>query len=189
MFHDAENTGKQDVGDLYNAPVQTPYHSTTKTVDQRTSSSSLTKENGALGLLASAYGDSSDSEEEDHKGLDNPVSDEVACVLEASSFVTDGNDEAGNGLSSALNSQGLTCEKGKEVDVSHANLSKGGNASSVEITLPFIPRSDDDFSRLHVFCLEHAAEVEQRLHPIGGINIMLLCHPGKQTKPQVLRKK
>lgn len=169
----SENTGKQDVGDLYNAPVQTPYHSTTKTVDQRTSSSSLTKENGALGLLASAYGDSSDSEEEDHKGLDNPVSDEV----EASSFVTDGNDEAGNGLSSALNSQGLTCEKGKEVDVSHANLSKGGNTSSVEITLPFIPRSDDDFSRLHVFCLEHAAEVEQRLHPIGGINIMLLCHP------------
>ena len=185
MFHDAKNTGKQDVVDLYNAPVQTPYHSTTKTVDQRTSSSSLTKENSALGLLASAYGDSSDSEEEDHKGLDNPVSDEV----EASSFVTDGNDEAGNGLSSALNSQGLTCEKGKEVDVSHANLSKGGNTSSVEITLPFIPRSDDDFSRLHVFCLEHAAEVEQRLHPIGGINIMLLCHPGKQTKPQVLRKK
>ncbi|KAG2329630.1 hypothetical protein Bca52824_000810 [Brassica carinata] len=170
-----ENIGKQDVGYLYNAPVQTPYHSTTTTCDQRTSSSSLPKENtdnGVLGLLVSAYGDSSDSEEEDHKGLNNTVSDEVACVLD-----TDGNDEARDGLSSALNSQRLTCEKGKEVDVSHANLSKGGNTSLAEITSPFIPRYDDGFSRLHVFCLEHAVEVEQRLQPIGGINIMLLCHP------------
>ncbi|KAL6997053.1 hypothetical protein U1Q18_007175 [Sarracenia purpurea var. burkii] len=38
-------------------------------------------------------------------------------------------------------------------------------------------RSDEDSSRLHVFCLQHAAEVEQQLRPIGGSHILLLCHP------------
>ncbi|CAL5375156.1 unnamed protein product [Camellia sinensis] len=44
-------------------------------------------------------------------------------------------------------------------------------------TMSFAPRSDEDSSRLHVFCLQHAAEVEQRLRPIGGAHILLLCHP------------
>ncbi|URD78515.1 C2H2 zinc finger protein [Musa troglodytarum] len=37
--------------------------------------------------------------------------------------------------------------------------------------------SDKDSSRMHVFCLEHAAEVEKQLQPIGGVHMMLLCHP------------
>ncbi|RWW07651.1 hypothetical protein GW17_00028956 [Ensete ventricosum] len=37
--------------------------------------------------------------------------------------------------------------------------------------------SDKDSSRLHVFCLEHAAEIEKQLQPIGGVHMMLLCHP------------
>lgn len=44
--------------------------------------------------------------------------------------------------------------------------------------MPFTPRSDEDSSRMHVFCLEHAVEVEQQLRSIGGVHIMLLCHPG-----------
>ncbi|GMP34016.1 hypothetical protein CsSME_00007074 [Camellia sinensis var. sinensis] len=44
-------------------------------------------------------------------------------------------------------------------------------------TMSFALRSDEDSSRLHVFCLQHAAEVEQRLRPIGGAHILLLCHP------------
>ncbi|GFZ11958.1 relative of early flowering 6 [Actinidia rufa] len=44
-------------------------------------------------------------------------------------------------------------------------------------TVPFASRSDEDSSRLHVFCLQHAAKVEQQLRPIGGARIMLLCHP------------
>uniref|UniRef100_A0A1J3JIY4 Lysine-specific demethylase REF6 n=1 Tax=Noccaea caerulescens TaxID=107243 RepID=A0A1J3JIY4_NOCCA len=191
-----QSTEKHDVGYLYNVPVQTTGHSV-KTGDQRSSTTSLTKahkEDGALGLLATAYGDSSDSEEEDHKSLDVPISDGVtrkcdqegSCVFEASSFDTYGNEEATVGQSSDFNVRG----KGKEVDVSHATsnsslscanehnrLSKSGNTSLLEITLPFIPKSDDDSSRLHVFCLEHAAQVEQQLRPIGGIHIMLLCHP------------
>ncbi|KAG7954364.1 hypothetical protein I3843_11G012400 [Carya illinoinensis] len=39
------------------------------------------------------------------------------------------------------------------------------------------PRSDEDSSRMHVFCLEHAVEVEQQLRSIGGVHILLLCHP------------
>ncbi|CAH2064856.1 unnamed protein product [Thlaspi arvense] len=146
-----------------------------KTGDQRTLTTSLTKahkEDGALGLLASAYGDSSDSEEEDHKGLDAILSEESKYdqngPYEASSFGTDG--------------QRLSCGKGKGVvegsnATEHDRLSNDGSTSLLEIALPFVPRSDDDSSRLHVFCLEHAAEVEQQLLPIGGIHIMLLCHP------------
>ena len=44
--------------------------------------------------------------------------------------------------------------------------------------MSFAPRSDDDYSRIHVFCLEHAVEVEQQLRPVGGVNMLLLCHPG-----------
>ncbi|CAL9188394.1 unnamed protein product [Musa hybrid cultivar] len=36
---------------------------------------------------------------------------------------------------------------------------------------------DKDSSRMHVFCLEHAAEVEKQLQPIGGVHMMILCHP------------
>ncbi|KDO69371.1 hypothetical protein CISIN_1g0010001mg, partial [Citrus sinensis] len=43
--------------------------------------------------------------------------------------------------------------------------------------MSFAPRSDEDSSRMHVFCLEHAVEVEQQLRPIGGVDIFLLCHP------------
>lgn len=43
--------------------------------------------------------------------------------------------------------------------------------------MSFAPRSDEDYSRIHVFCLEHAVEVEQQLRPIGGVNMLLLCHP------------
>ncbi|KAJ8751992.1 hypothetical protein K2173_001018 [Erythroxylum novogranatense] len=41
----------------------------------------------------------------------------------------------------------------------------------------FGQRSDEDSSRMHVFCLQHALEVEQQLRPIGGVHILLLCHP------------
>lgn len=151
------------------------------TGDQRTSTATVTKahkEDGALGLLASAYGDSSDSEEEEHKGIDGVTSQNGASSHEAPAFGTDGNEEATtDGRTSDHSSERLSCGKGKGV----AEGSNGGSASVLEVTLPFVSSSDDDSSRLHVFCLEHAAEVEQQLRPFGGINIMLLCHPGKSS--------
>ncbi|KAL5991233.1 hypothetical protein ACLOJK_012140 [Asimina triloba] len=44
--------------------------------------------------------------------------------------------------------------------------------------IPFVQRSDKDSSRMHIFCLEHAIEVEKKLRQIGGAHVMLLCHPG-----------
>ncbi|XP_074381751.1 lysine-specific demethylase JMJ705-like isoform X2 [Apium graveolens] len=32
-------------------------------------------------------------------------------------------------------------------------------------------------SRSNVFCLQHAFEVEQKLLPLGGVHMLLLCHP------------
>ncbi|CAN6585486.1 unnamed protein product [Malus baccata var. baccata] len=44
-------------------------------------------------------------------------------------------------------------------------------------SMSFHPGCDEDSSRMHVFCLEHAVEVEQQLRSIGGVHILLLCHP------------
>ncbi|KAM0883102.1 hypothetical protein ACQ4PT_031848 [Festuca glaucescens] len=40
-----------------------------------------------------------------------------------------------------------------------------------------IMKFDKDSSRMHVFCLEHAVEVEKQLQAIGGANVILLCRP------------
>lgn len=68
-------------------------------------------------------------------------------------------------------------------DSNFSPLTKKARSSSnaidpFENTMSFAPRSDVDSCRLHVFCLQHAVEVEQRLRPIGGAHILLLCHPG-----------
>ncbi|XP_010426332.1 PREDICTED: lysine-specific demethylase REF6-like isoform X1 [Camelina sativa] len=168
--HHPQSMEKHDVDYFSNVSVQTGH--------QRTSTTSQTnaqKDNGSLGLLVSAYGDSSDSEEEDNRGLDASTSEgerkkyDQESAFKGSSFDTDENEVARDGRTSDFNSHSLN---GKQ-----NNLSKGDNSSLLDITLPFVPRSDDDPCRLHVFCLEHAAEVEQQLRAIGGIHIMLLCHP------------
>ncbi|XP_059645487.1 lysine-specific demethylase REF6 [Cornus florida] len=51
------------------------------------------------------------------------------------------------------------------------------NTSIKNTTVSFAPRSDQDSSRMHVFCLQHAVVVEQQLRPIGGAHLLLLCHP------------
>ena len=42
-----------------------------------------------------------------------------------------------------------------------------------------VVKPDKDSSRMHVFCLEHAIEVEKQLQAIGGADIFLLCRPGQ----------
>ncbi|KAI9108765.1 hypothetical protein K1719_020070 [Acacia pycnantha] len=105
------------------------------------------KETSALGLLASVYGNSSDSEEDQ---VDPGTSfKNASCTLNYSQDVREAETS-------------MLCNTGCSIE--------DRSASS-------LPHSDEDSSRLHVFCLEHAAEVEQRLHPIGGAHILLLCHP------------
>lgn len=61
-----------------------------------------------------------------------------------------------------------------------AETTKFGKATTPvkNANMPFAPRCDEDSSRMHVFCLDHAVEVEQQLRQIGGVDILLLCHPG-----------
>ncbi|XP_055825657.1 lysine-specific demethylase REF6 [Solanum dulcamara] len=43
--------------------------------------------------------------------------------------------------------------------------------------IQFTSTSDEDSFRIHVFCLQHAVQVEEQLRQIGGAHISLLCHP------------
>ncbi|KAH0704812.1 lysine-specific demethylase REF6 [Solanum tuberosum] len=43
--------------------------------------------------------------------------------------------------------------------------------------MQFTSTSDEDSFRIHVFCLQHAVQVEEQLRRIGGARISLLCHP------------
>lgn len=65
------------------------------------------------------------------------------------------------------------------LDVHDVDQTKFGkeNVPRENKNMSFAPRSDEDSSRMHVFCLEHAKEVEKQLRRIGGVHILLLCHP------------
>ncbi|OVA20517.1 JmjC domain [Macleaya cordata] len=43
--------------------------------------------------------------------------------------------------------------------------------------MSLMQKSDEDSTRKHIFCLEHAVEVEKQLRPIGGVDMLLLCNP------------
>ncbi|XP_043723778.1 lysine-specific demethylase REF6-like [Telopea speciosissima] len=55
--------------------------------------------------------------------------------------------------------------------ITNAEISFDNKSMSV------IHKSDDECSRMHIFCLEHAVEVEKQLNSIGGVHILLLLHP------------
>ncbi|XP_016468900.1 lysine-specific demethylase JMJ705 isoform X2 [Nicotiana tabacum] len=43
--------------------------------------------------------------------------------------------------------------------------------------MQFTSTSDEDSFRIHVFCLQHAVQIEEQLRQVGGVHISLLCHP------------
>ncbi|XP_010550712.1 PREDICTED: lysine-specific demethylase REF6 [Tarenaya hassleriana] len=214
----AQGTGKRDVNYLYDVPVQTG-DCQMKTGNQRNGTASKTneeKDSGALGLLASTYGDSDSEEDNDDpdvplsegetnitncsppkKYLQDCVSQKMDCNEEAGLRQSDLNfrtDQTCDGTDE-FRAQRLACRRSNGVEV-HATSSCStvsctteqkrlglgeGTTSLLDMDLPFVPRSNEDSSRLHVFCLEHAAEVEQQLRPIGGVRIMLICHPEYPT--------
>lgn len=173
------------------------------------STSRTHKVSSSLGLLASTYGDSSDSEA-DEAEADVSVKDSEGRSMGCSSVVPEdeippqlvidpyadhrqrraqcdgGNhssfdcsvdSETANPTSilscslqdrRALPSCAPSAQKSERA-VKNALVSFGGS---------FMP-SDEDSSRMHVFCLQHAVEVEKELQLIGGAHIFLLCHPGK----------
>ncbi|XP_038991422.1 lysine-specific demethylase REF6-like isoform X2 [Hibiscus syriacus] len=86
-------------------------------------------------------------------------------------------------------SNGLEDKFRDQSTASHANPSPSPATHSAEkmrfrkavpmenADIPFVRRSDEDSPQMHVFCLEHAVEVEQQLRQIGGVHVFLLCHP------------
>ncbi|XP_038893943.1 lysine-specific demethylase JMJ705 [Benincasa hispida] len=81
-----------------------------------------------------------------------------------------------NGLSTRYQDSHVNGRSSLDADTEKPVFDKSTEPVEIE-NMPFAPDIDEDSSRLHVFCLEHAKEVEQQLRPIGGVHILLLCHP------------
>lgn len=156
----------------------------------------------ALDILASAYGNSSDSEndmvdsgieytdgpnfskvspdsdfESDNSNIRDPLHDNdfecassprLYCEVHVSSRFTNSDEE------NQCKTERSFENRNSNYDSSSFNLDKlasvGSNLGSF--------KTDKCSSRMHVFCLEHAMEVKRKLQPIGGVHMLLLCHPG-----------
>ncbi|KAM3381232.1 lysine-specific demethylase REF6 [Capsicum galapagoense] len=162
------------------------------------------KETSSLGLLALAYANSSDSDE-DEVEADIPVEacesrhtdsdDEVFLQVI---------DPYANHRQRRAVSQGRSCQKidnsspsgesntlfGRSSHQLRSNqvtakcISNKGEIAQNNAVAPFdnthmqfTSASDEDSFRIHVFCLQHAVQVEEQLRQIGGADISLLCHP------------
>ncbi|XP_014508868.1 lysine-specific demethylase REF6-like [Vigna radiata var. radiata] len=171
------------------------------------------KGNTALALLASAYGNSSDSEE-DQGGLDIALDgDELNAVNHSAS---NGSQEMSSMPSHFQDPHTspmvrvIRLNKGDDIhsrridnyeyymhkrleqimtplnysvkSEDHDNTSGVAFRNTRAVPHPTLncsqdTHTDEDSSRMHIFCLEHAVEAEQQLRPIGGAHILLLCHP------------
>ncbi|KAF5175158.1 Lysine-specific demethylase, partial [Thalictrum thalictroides] len=61
--------------------------------------------------------------------------------------------------------------------------------STKNIQIPFKQRSGEDSPKGHIFCLEHAVEVEKQLRTVGGVHVLLVCHsdyPRVETEAKAL---
>ncbi|CAN1777307.1 Lysine-specific demethylase REF6 [Linum perenne] len=143
------------------------------------SGATLKKETSALGLLALNYGDSSDSDEEQGASPYNDTHDRMNSLSEGNLQSQDSaspyfEDELPGGTTSDNTSPRHKFDRGNRVFLQDVE----NNVQKLENTIPLLaPTCDEDSSRMHVFCLEHAVEVEQRLRQIGGVHVFLLCHP------------
>lgn len=104
--------------------------------------------------------------------------DSKDSVNSSSEFEIDGKDSTKrNGLSTRYQDSHVNDKSSLDGDTEKTMFDESTEPVEIE-NMPFAPDIDEDSSRLHVFCLEHAKEVEQQLRPIGGVHILLLCHPG-----------
>lgn len=162
------------------------------------------KDNSSLGLLALTYADSSDSDEDQ---IEAPVDAKKTESLNFSTIngLDSDNNESPNhtyfsGPSDQCNISFPLRSRGDEVPLQNfdpyeehgrrradfedrcyqtSDRAVGSALAPIDnIIKPYASRTEEDSSRLHVFCLQHAAAVEQRLRSIGGVHMLLFCHPG-----------
>lgn len=191
--------GKNARKGLYDSPIQSVEYQM-QIADQDYKEALNTEVQTALGLLASAYGNSSDSEEDQvhpDKGGGNGESNVTNHSSGSKSQSEISSLPSGNHqtFDYAVGSKDYNITSGVAFKnmraVPHSTLNCSQDVQDAERlmfgkgrvpidakNIPIVPQSDEDSSRMHVFCLEHAAEVKQQLCQIGGAHILLLCHPG-----------
>ncbi|XP_058787753.1 lysine-specific demethylase REF6-like isoform X1 [Vicia villosa] len=200
-----------------NIPEPNMHTGWTKTNTQEAVNTEGGNDNTALALLASAYANSSDSEEDaidDHKlnainstsesfpsnvqaSHANPMTrhDKDDILSESTSYeahISEVNLNRPQEQSFAEQNYKVTSEAAFEntrpvpysISYSSQDANNAEKSLSAEAMVAvnhknalLIPQCDEDSTRMHVFCLEHAVEAEQQLRPIGGAHIVLLCHP------------
>ncbi|KAI6675448.1 hypothetical protein NL676_003354 [Syzygium grande] len=153
------------------------------------SNSDKLKGTSALSLLALNYGNSSDSEE-DQIDLDAPI-EMTSRPQYGNNHLPDSgsppilpehhsgpNGGSPRNCCPEIGYRGANfVDKSNQTFKCSANFGADETRSSEKHGNTGFPKSDEDSSRLHIFCLEHAIEVDQRLRPIGGVHIYLVCHP------------
>ncbi|CAK8562929.1 unnamed protein product [Lathyrus sativus] len=215
---------KQNAGnDLYDVPIESAEQQTQIADLSYMEASNTEKGNTALALLAIAYGNSSDSEEDDQSDSDiaadgddlntmnhplesktqerpclpsqfqdchaSPVNSinnyesymhkKIERIMSPCDYSIHSEDyDTTSGVSFKNTREGLHSTLNCSEDT-HTEMPLSGKTviPIVNKNVSSAPPSDEDASRMHVFCLEHAAEAEQQLRPIGGAHILLLCHP------------
>ncbi|KAF5808628.1 putative [histone H3]-lysine-36 demethylase [Helianthus annuus] len=156
---------KSNCDGLFDVPVKTSDQIQTVNNLSITSVTAPPKVNSSLGLLALTYGDSSDSDDDhvetnihtnygDHDDMKYTNDVTYDCSVEF-----EGN----------KNFKKLSYEEDPLLDECE-NEERGTDTTC-----------DEDSSRMHIFCLQHALEVEQRLRTVGGVHVLLLCHQDYPT--------
>ncbi|XP_071742532.1 lysine-specific demethylase JMJ705 [Rutidosis leptorrhynchoides] len=133
------------------------------------------KVSSSLGLLAQAYGGDSSDSEDDHRdeNIDRSFEDHGDMK-----YTNDQTSEYSAEFEETINLRDSNYSRSKyqyEIESSHAELDPLLDAPEDETTATYTT-CDEDSSRKHIFCLQHALEVEQRLGAVGGVHVLLLCH-------------
>ncbi|KAI3684452.1 hypothetical protein L6452_33676 [Arctium lappa] len=185
---------------LFDVPIKSTDE--TQTVDDNSGIMSPTAEqkvNSSLGLLALAYGDSSDSDD-DHVERDTRTncSSDLSPNSNPTLLGADGShgdhDHDARGDTKYINGQTFDCSVEFEGNTSlkdsncltgKSRIAEQNCLSDVHVSEKAVPQientpvntiCDEESSRMHIFCLQHALEVEQRLRAVGGVHMLLLCH-------------
>lgn len=190
--------------DVPREPVERDRAETTEGSRKMNSHVETHRDNSSLGLLALTYADSSDSDEDQ---IEAPVDAQKTESLNFSAIngLDSDNSESPphnycSGPSDRCNISFPLRSCGDEVSLqsfdpyeehgrTRADLEDrcyrtsdravGSALAPMDIIIKsYASRTEEDSSRLHVFCLKHAAEVEQQLRSVGGVHVLLLCHPG-----------
>lgn len=135
----------------YSGECQAQYPSQ---IEEIASEGRLKKDLSSLSLIASAYGDSSDD--------DHP----------SPSKIVNKNKNEGH----------LQNKVSKNMDFSLSKVKQYQRWSGLQLDHSgsfLMNKPDKDSSRIHVFCLEHALEVQRKLRSIGGACLLLVCHSGE----------